>query len=127
MLKILSTKVHANKYDIDGTSLLRLDPSFTFLVEAPLYWWIDFDGVKFGFELDEFSDFERQNIPLSTNVKAYVHLSYEDIVTLCTDYVYGLYDYEAHTYQWNNEREWKDFCETLLDVQGIRDLVKEKI
>lgn len=128
MLKVLSMQSYFRYKDVPAEVLFEKNLSFTFLVEAPLYWWIDFDcGLKFGFNLSEFSELDKKHVPMSTNVRAYVCLSYQEIVEICENYIEGVYEYTDKSYQWPNEREWKDFCETLLDVHGIRDLVQEEI
>ena len=128
MLKVLSMQSYFRYKDVPAETLFSKNLSFTFMVEAPIFWWIDFDyGLKFGFDLSEFSEYEKENAPMSTCVKAYVCLSYQEIVEICENYVDGVYKYEDKYYQWPNEREWRDFCETLLDIHGVRDLVKEEI
>lgn len=65
-----------------------------------------------------------QLLPLSTMVKGIIQLRYQEIVKICRNYTMGEYTYTA-PYSFPNEREWKDFCETLFDIPGIRDLVEE--
>ena len=67
-----------------------------------------------------------QLLPLSVIVKATIQLNYRDIIEVCENYVAGEYKY-TKGYGFPNEEEWKCFCETLLDIQGVRDLVKEDI
>lgn len=113
--------------EMNANQLLWTNAPFNFYVIAPLYWWLDFNYDKFGFELGDFSDTEKLEMPVSTPIKGCVILTYSEIIEVCEDYINGIYKYEGKAYQWNAEREWTDFCETLLDVKGVRDLVKEEI
>ena len=139
-----------------GDTLFTLDPSIVFVVKAPLYWWVDTDWIKyylnmplsdFDFCLDAFDTgkvrsaveglakqltdinaSERkimQLLPLSTIVRATIEISYREIVEVCENYLMGEYNYQKG-YGFPNDREWADFCETLLDLQGIRDLMEEE-
>ena len=142
--------------DDTGDTLLNLNPLITFSIKAPIYWWADCDWIKYKFNMP-FSDFEfcldahtdpriidvmkefadiletyediprflMQQLPLSTYVTATIELSYQEIIEVCENYVAG--DYTVKGYGFPDEREWKDFCETLLDIKGVRDLVKEEI
>lgn len=65
-----------------------------------------------------------QLLPLSTLVNAVLELNYQQVVEVCENYVAGEYVYHRH-YSFPNEREWNDFCETLLDIKGVRDLIVE--
>lgn len=139
----------------NGLDLFKKNPTVLFEIKAPIYWWIDTDWIKYylnmpldNFEFD-FSAFDcgryyakymrnnlnkwkdeprklMQVLPLSTVVKATLELSYQEIVEVCENYVAGEY-YYTKGYGFPNDREWADFCETLLDIKGIRDLVKEEI
>lgn len=127
MLKVLRViSPYSLKKNLDSETLFKDNRSFIFVIEAPLYWWIDVDGIKYGFDLSDFSDEARQNLSLSTNIGAMLSLTYQEIVEICEDYQAKMYRYEGKPYQWPNEREWKDFCETLLDIKGVRDLIKEE-
>ena len=148
MINVSATKNTANE-------LFQQNPKLIFEIEAPLYWWIDTDWVKyylnmplekFRFCYDEWDEavpairYEKvitqnpnltarqlmQILPLSTIATATIELTYQEIVEVCEDYINGQYKY-VKPYSFPNEREWKDFCETLLDIKGIRELVKEDI
>lgn len=108
-----------------GKVLFDENRTFNFVIEAPLYWWVDVDRLKYGWELKDFSEEERRTMSIATPVKAVLSLPYQDIVELCEDYACGVYKFEDEPYRWSNEREWNDLCETLLDICGVRDLVKE--
>ena len=137
----------------NGLDLFKKNPTVLFEIKAPIYWWIDTDWIKyylnmpldnFEFCLDKWEEtvplirYEKvvaqnpnlskralmQILPLSTVVKATLELSYQEIVEVCENYVAGEY-YYTKGYGFPNDREWADFCETLLDIKGIRDLVKE--
>lgn len=154
MLKVLRA---GNLYakDVKSDNLFQDNPMFAFVVEAPIYWWVDIDWPKYYFNMPvndfEFSQDEwnenlpliryekvvaqnpnlspralMQILPLSTVIIGHINLTYREIVEVCENYVAGEYKY-IHGYGFPNEREWKDFCETLLDIKGIRDLVKEEI
>lgn len=125
MLQILSMRSPVSSDKIDASELLyEQNPTFVFQIRAPLYWWIDFDGYKFGFEIRQFDRFELRDMPVSTNVTAWVSLSYKEIVKYCT--LYKSDEFSDENCIWHNEREWADFCETLLDIKGIREIVKEE-
>jgi hypothetical protein len=113
--------------EMSTTELFQMNAPFNFYVEAPLYWWLDFDYTKFGFELGDFTEVDKLNMSVSTMVKGCAILTYQEIVTICQEYCNGVYKYTHKSYEWNNEREWNDFCETLLDVKGVRDLVDEEV
>lgn len=125
MLQILSMHCPYVHTDILPNRLYVDNYTFTFEVRAPIFWWIDFDGIRFGFDLSEFSEFEKQNASVSTNVVGWIYLEYRDIVDICSCYLNGAYKYDKQDFQWSNEREWSDFCETLLDIKGVRDLIEE--
>ena len=103
--------------------LLQENPSFILSIRAPIFWWMDFDYTKVGFNLEDFSEEERREMPVSTIIEGSTILEYHEIVGLCDDYINGTYKYEGSWYQWSNEREWNDLCETLLDIRGVRELV----
>lgn len=65
-----------------------------------------------------------QILPLGTIISGRIILDYHKIVEICENYRYGEYKYQGLKNQWATEREWTDFCETLLDIKGIRDLVE---
>lgn len=109
-----------------GEKLFIENKDFIFVIDAPFMWWLDVDGIRYGFELDEFNSDDIVNLPLSTSVKGVLCLSYQELVEICEDYIQGMYKYTGRSYQFPNEREWKDFCETVLDIRGIRDLIKEE-
>ncbi len=110
----------------DAKRLYIENRHFLFVISAPIYWWIDAEGVKYGFDLSRFSDEEKQSIPISTSVDAILSLQYREIVDICKDYKLGAFKYEQKAYQWCNENEWSEFCETLLTIQGIKDLIEEE-
>lgn len=141
--------------DVNSTDLFRDNPVFSFVIEAPIYWWVDIDWPKYYFNMP-LSDFEfsqdewnenlpliryekvvaqnpdlspralMQILPLGTMMVGHINLTYQEIVEVCENYVAGEYKY-TKGYGFPNEREWTDFCETLLDIKGVRDLVKEEI
>lgn len=156
MLKILNMQTTSTILGKDGEKLFAVNPTINFRIEAPLYWWVDIDWVKYRFDMptsnfkfckDAFLEYDpkrdiintleshlntleveprklMQLLPLSTIVEGVIKLSYQEIVEICENYVAGDYCY-VKGFSFPNEREWKDFCETLFDVQGIRDLVEE--
>lgn len=139
----------------NGLELFKQNPTVIFKIKAPIYWWVDTDWIKYYFNMP-FSDFEfcfdafeednyyaeytgrnlekwkdeprklMQVLPLSTYMKGTIELSYQEIIEVCENYVAGEYIY-IKGYGFPDDREWADFCETLLDVKGVRDLVKEEI
>ena len=109
-----------------ASELFETNAPFNFYIEAPLFWWLDFSYTKFGFELGDFSEREKFTMSVDTIVKGVAVLTYQEIIEVCEDYVNGAYKYVASKHQWPAEREWKDFCETLLDIKGVRDLVQEE-
>lgn len=151
MLTVLKMRNVSGTTETSGEALFKLNPRFQFQVKAPMYWWIDLEGPKYMFNmpLDDFQfcfeDFpndkllysmfsdmstltprqKMQVLPLGTIVTASLELTYQEIIALCEDYVSGSFEY-YRPYSFPNEREWKDFCETLLDIVGVRDLVKEE-
>lgn len=67
-----------------------------------------------------------QLLPMSTYIIGIIELSYQEIIEKCENYRAGEYIY-YRPFSFPTEREWTDFCETLLDLKGVRDLVKEDI
>ena len=116
MLRILNMQI-PYKYNvgISAEQLFADNACFIFEVEAPLLWWADFSG-------------ERILYNISTNVRGTIvsgtiFLPYKDIIEICEDYVSGYYTKS----DFGIKREWTDFCETLLDIKGVRDLVQEEV
>ena len=103
--------------------LLQENPTFILSIKAPIYWWTDFNYSKIGFNLEPFSENERREMSVSTTIEGSVVLEYKEIIGICDDYVNEEYKYTGSWYQWSNEREWNDLCETLLDIRGVRELV----
>lgn len=156
MLKVLRMgNVFAK--DVDSKDLFNDNPLFTFTIQAPIYWWVDIDWPKyylnmplsdFDFCFDAFDEDAARRVaqtlglnygtiqnnpravmqllPLSTQVVGTINLSYQEIIEVCENYVAGEYNYQTG-YSFPNDREWSDFCETLLDIKGVRDIVKEEI
>lgn len=138
-----------------GLDYFKQNPTVILRIIAPLYWWVDIDWTKYYLNMP-LSDFEfcldgcdqelktamqdlsrnmadanrnerriMQILPLSVMVTATIELKYQEIIEVCENYVNGEYTY-IRGYGFPNEREWKDFCETLLDIKGVRDIVKEE-
>lgn len=155
MLRILNMNGRYKPLPDDtGDTLFKRNADINFIIEAPMYWWLDceferFDFIfpkkDFRFCLDEWKISEpyiqsmqlmveknkissprklMQILPLSTIITGRVVLSYQKIVEICENYQCGEYSYQDLRNQWPTEREWKDFCETLLDIKGVRDLVE---
>lgn len=140
--------------DVSGNELFEENPTIKFVIKAPIFWWVDADWTKYYFNmpLDNmefcFDALDEDNpsvldvkfvlnsakleprqlmqiLPLSTYVSAVIELHYREIIEICEEYIIGNFEYEP-PFSFPNTREWKDFCETLLDIRGVRDLVKEK-
>lgn len=154
MLQILNMHFPLNINGDDGTTLFIKNSTFSFMVRAPLYWWIDCDWDKyclnmpldnFEFSLDGFTDEQQelfiqthehlgkltprqimQTLPLSAIIEGRVDMPYRAIVKTCQNYLCGDMKYYP-PYSFPNEREWADFCETLLDIKGVRDLAEEEL
>lgn len=136
-----------------GEELFKENSTFIFTIKAPIYWWVDCDWVKYKFNMP-LSDFEfcfdtfestqqqeliqaheyisnldpyqlMQILPLATYITGVIELSYREIVEVCENYIAGEYIYHKQ-YSFPNEREWTDFCETLLDIKGVRDLMEDE-
>lgn len=128
MLKILGMQSPYKYVDRSAELLFEKNDCFIFSVQAPIYWWVDFSGerTKLNCPYIEPGTVQRQGktFPVHTIVNGTVFLTYQQIVELCEDYVAGAYKNENSG--WIAEREWNDFCETLLDIKGIRDLIQEE-
>ena len=60
-------------------------------------------------------------LPMGTMVEGNISLDYSDIVDYCKDYLDGsLLNCEVLP----TSREWTDFCETLLDIRGVREITE---
>lgn len=153
MLKILSIDGNYKPKEEDtGSSLFNKNIDLNLVIEAPLYWWISCEYEHSSFDFPKYdraycfdawptdysfvTDLKRnisglenrdralmQVLPLSTILVANMSLSYQQVCKICQDYGAGEYDYQGLRFQWPAEREWCDFCETLLDIRGIRDIV----
>lgn len=110
MLRILNMQTpYKYKPTISAQRLFKDNGCFMFEVEAPILWWAEFSGERILYT------------PVSALVRGTIFLNYQDIVEICEDYTLGWYDNTG----FDTARDWKDFCETLLDIKGIRDLVQE--
>ena len=65
-----------------------------------------------------------QKMPLGTLVTGNITLTYRQIVEICENYVAGEYDYHGAFNEWDNEKEWNEFCEELFTIRGISELVR---
>ena len=62
-------------------------------------------------------------LPLGTMVQGKIILSYKDVIKYVEDYLdESLFSVDFLP----TRREWSDFCETLLDLRGVRTYVKEE-
>lgn len=157
MLKIKKIHWDKKPHETDtGDNLFERNPTIQFLIYAPMYWWIEVEVPKYSFHMPLedfefcFDDFPRadliypfyediyenissltprqkmQVLPMSTYIIGIIELSYQEIIEKCENYRAGEYIY-YRPFSFPTEREWTDFCETLLDLKGVRDLVKEDI
>ena len=118
MLRILNMQIpYKYKPTISAKRLFEDNGCFIFDVEAPAFWWVDFGGERANIN----ANFVDATSRLSTLVRGNIFLPYQDIVELCEDYISGAFKKENT--KWIAEREWSDFCETLLDIRGVRDLL----
>ena len=151
MLKILDIKCSYCVLE-NGDSAIT---SIQFTIKAPIYWWLDTDYTKYFLNMPtdniefcydawpnetplvsanlavyENSDLtvrqKMQMLPMATLLTAMIELSYAEIVEICENYISGEYLYHKG-YGFPNEEEWAYFCETLLTIKGVRDLIKEEI
>ena len=67
-----------------------------------------------------------QIMPLSTYLEGVVILTYQQIIEVCENYQCGEYDYQELYNQWPMSREWTDFCETLMDIRGVREIIEKE-
>lgn len=67
-----------------------------------------------------------QILPLSTYLEGAVELTYRQILSICENYRCGEYDYRELYNEWPMSREWTDFCETLLDIRGVREYIEKE-
>lgn len=139
--------------DVSGNELFEENPILKLVIKAPIFWWVDtswekyylnmpLDNIEFCFDainednpnvldvkfLLNSAKLEprqlMQILPLSAYVTAIIEIRYQDIVEVCKEYLNGNFEYTP-PFSFPNTREWKDFCETLLDIRGVRDLVLE--
>ena len=62
-------------------------------------------------------------LPMGTMVRGSVCLSYQEVIQYVEDYLDG----SMFTTDFlPTRREWSDFCETLLDLRGVRIYVREE-
>lgn len=122
MLRILNMQIpYKYKPNISAEKLFEDNACFVFEVEAPIFWWAEFSGERVNIRVSNFTKKRLEKLPFSTPVRGQVFLTYQNIVELCEDYIDGAYTKERS--KWIAEREWTDFCETLFDIKGIRDLI----
>ncbi len=141
--------------DDTGDTLFKRNPVLKLHLKAPMYWWVDADFHRwnlympthdFEYCLDEWQESVpyvqnmqfiiqhaklsprqlMQILPLSTYLDGAVELSYREIVEVCENYSCGEYDYKELYNQWPMSREWTDFCETLMDIRGVREIVEKE-
>lgn len=155
MLKVIDIRFATLEHSDDGDKLYKRNPLVQFTISAPLYWWVDVDWPKYYNNLP-LSDFEMtldclteqqknavvnlwqtiidsgaeprqimQMLPLSTNVITSIELSYREIIEVCENYLAGEYHYEK-PYSYPNEEEWTEFCETLLTLNGVRQILNQE-
>lgn len=111
MLRILNMQMPGiYTPDTPASKLFDEDACVIFEVEAPILWWAEFSG-------------DRILTTVSTQVNGKIFLQYQDIIEICEDYIAGCYKKSV----FGVEREWADFCETLLDIKGVRDLIQEEL
>ena len=122
MLRVLNMTVpYKYKPDVPKEKLFDDNVCFIMEIEAPIFWWVEYSGERTAFDLKEINKYletKKRKVSISTSVKARIFINYQDIVEICEDYILGEY-----TSQWKADREWADFCETLMDIKGIRDLL----
>lgn len=136
--------------------LFKINPTFRLHIKAPMYWWLDCDFEKYHLYMpkDNFMycldswDVENnpyiqvmqrevinnnltprqlmQILPLSTYLEGVIELTYQEILEVCEDYNWGEYDYSGLYNQWPMSREWSDFCETLMDIKGVREIIEKE-
>ena len=141
---------------LGAEDIFKSNPLFHLRIEAPMYWWLDSEFEKYHTEMpkDDFKfcldswDVERntylqvmqgevvnnkltprqlmQILPLSTYLEGDTELTYQQIVEICENYNCGEYDYEELYNQWPMSREWADFCETLMDITGVREIIEKE-
>ena len=122
MLRILNMKIpYEYKPKVSAKKLFEDNACFVFEVEAPIYWWAEFSGERVNLCTPCKLKGPMQKLPLDTLGQACIFLHYQDIVEICEDYIDGAYTKERS--KWIAEREWTDFCETLFDIRGVRDLL----
>lgn len=138
-----------------GETLFERNPELHFHIKAPMYWWVDCDFRKYNLcmptknleycwdEWKESVPFVKntifilenaklnprqfmQALPLSTYLEGAVVLSYRDVVEVCENYQCGEYDYKELYNEWPMSREWADFCETLMDIRGVREIIEKE-
>ena len=123
MLQVLRvTSPYSKNHGKNARELFAENRSFVFVVDAPLMWWIDVNGLKYGFELSEFTESELCSLPISTNIKAILSLTFQEIVGICEDYHLGSFDCVL-PHQWPNHADWVTFCDTLFNIDGIKEIV----
>lgn len=140
-----------------GETLFKKNQKLQFHIRAPMYWWLDCDFEKyqivmptgdFEFCFDAWAEdapfirntkFVLQNatqlsprelmqaLPLSTYLDGMIELTYQKIIEVCENYQCGEYDFQELYNQWPMTREWADFCETLLDIKGVRDILERSV
>ncbi len=65
-----------------------------------------------------------QVMPLGTLTTAVLRLPYRQIIELLENYVSGEYAYHGAFNEWDDETEWKEFCEELFKIRGTKELVR---
>lgn len=141
--------------DSSAEELFNENPIITMRVKAPMFWWANCDFDRYDMCMPV-SDFEYcldawgegtpyiremqfaiketkaskrkllQILPVSTYLEATIRMEYQQIVEVCENYCCGDYDYNGLYNQWPMSREWADFCETLLDIRGVRELLEKE-
>ncbi len=93
--------------------------------EAPLLWVLDASTQIYRFNVNlpmlmEESKCMLNNKKLSDVVSGSIKLQYSDLIAISEDYLREFFNYGVC------DREWKDLCETILDMYGVRTILEER-
>lgn len=131
MLKVYSMGYPYQYEHIDMSPQELFDDNNCFIlgIEAPIYWWLEFNGerarVILPYTPKNIDRDSLKKLPLSTTMRSNVFLHYQEIIEIVEDYI--LQAYSDENTKWIAGREWKDFCETLMDIRGVRELLHDLI
>lgn len=125
MLRITEIQWHINPSGMSPNEYFKTTHCIKIFFEAPILWVLDASTQIYRFNVNlpvlmEENGYVLNNKKLSDMVSGSIQLQYSDLIAISEDYLRGFFDYGVC------DREWKDLCETILDMYGVRTILEER-